>query len=201
MNRHGKKIAKKIYDNSQYLRTEIKKLHSFRVITEDITEGTEFGFDYSKVFITSQNLSGFQLVKRLREKFKIQPEKFDEQSTLFLITPADSIEDMKRIICALDKIERAENDIAECIVPTISPDKVSISPFETVSINKSNNKISAESIIPYPPCVPILLIGEKITKKTIQNIEKLKQRKTEVHGIHDTHLNKIRILRKTGDKI
>lgn len=40
-------------------------------------------------------------------------------------------------------------------------------------IKEAVNKIAAETIIPYPPGIPLLLAGEKITQQTVNNLNRL----------------------------
>ena len=59
-------------------------------------------------------------------------------------------------------------------------------------------KVSAEMITPYPPGIPLLMAGERITAATIETIEQLVSMNARFHG--KIHLKKREIL-VINDKI
>ena len=54
----------------------------------------------------------------------------------------------------------------------ISPREAFFAKSERVSVNNAVGKIAAENITLFPPCVPIVSLGEKITKEAAYYISK-----------------------------
>lgn len=63
---------------------------------------------------------------------------------------------------------------------------------EMVDLNDSCGKISGASVIPYPPGVPVLSIGELIDKNVIQVIKYYIKNSMDLIGVKD---NKIKVVK------
>jgi superfamily II DNA/RNA helicase len=55
-------------------------------------------------------------------------------------------------------------------------------------------EIAGEMVMAYPPGIPVLCIGERITKDEIDYIKMLKREKCELQGASDKNLEYIRVL-------
>ena len=73
----------------------------------------------------------------------------------------------------------------------ISPRKAFYSPKDKFLLSESIDMISGEFVMIYPPGIPILAPGEKITKEIIDYIELLKSEKGSISGLEDTEVNYI----------
>ncbi len=58
-----------------------------------------------------------------------------------------------------------------------------------INIKESENRISASYIIPYPPGIPLLIPGEKITEEKIDNILYLLDKKIKLLGINNLEID------------
>lgn len=56
---------------------------------------------------------------------------------------------------------------------------------ETVALDECEGRICASSVIPYPPGIPFLCPGEKISKEEIEYIKQLRQRGEKVIGVNE----------------
>ncbi len=54
--------------------------------------------------------------------------------------------------------------------------------------------IAGEAIIPYPPGIPLICPGEKITNEIWQKIEKLRREHQHMHGVQDASLTTVQII-------
>ncbi|MBM7650327.1 arginine/lysine/ornithine decarboxylase [Bacillus ectoiniformans] len=53
---------------------------------------------------------------------------------------------------------------------------------ETISLKEAAGRIAAEMVIPYPPGIPLIMSGERLTEETIGALEKLMDAGTHFHG-------------------
>ncbi|MFT4398539.1 aminotransferase class I/II-fold pyridoxal phosphate-dependent enzyme [Bacillus sp. SW14] len=53
---------------------------------------------------------------------------------------------------------------------------------EYVDFNEAAGRLNAEDIIPYPPGIPMIMAGERITKESVQKLSRLISMKTHVQG-------------------
>jgi arginine decarboxylase len=66
-------------------------------------------------------------------------------------------------------------------------------PSKRILFKEALNHISKEYLIPYPPGVPLLLPGEKISSSLIEYIEALNEAKITINGLHKDDINNLYI--------
>jgi arginine decarboxylase len=76
----------------------------------------------------------------------------------------------------------------------ITPRQADRSPQLSVSIDDAIGKISAESICPYPPGIPVLIPGEIITREALNYLRSTLDLGGEIVGCSDPDLETIRIV-------
>ena len=76
----------------------------------------------------------------------------------------------------------------------ITPRQADRSRHLSISIDDAVGKISAESICPYPPGIPILIPGEIITSDALDYLRQLLDLEGEIVGCSDPDLEKIEIV-------
>ena len=169
---------------SKFLRAEIKKIPALK--TFDAVKN--FELDLTKVTVNVENLglTGIDAEKILRHKFKIQCELSDVSNLLFIISYADNFSTVSKLveklgawIFELRELNKKSSDPAiyltsDLIAPAISPREIFFSASELVPLEKSVGRICAEEVTFYPPGIPILNLGEKITPQVVIQIRELK---------------------------
>jgi len=166
---------------SKILREEIKKIPSLK--TFDTVKNFELDFTKVTVNVEGTGLTGFDAEKILRHEFKIQCELSDAANLLFIISYADNESTVSKLIEALNLMRNAEGVMRkdfknlarnEISVALKSPREIFFSESEVVPIEKSVGRICAEEVTFYPPGIPILNLGEKISAEVVDEIRKLK---------------------------
>ena len=160
---------------AQNLRGEIKKIHGLK--TFDAVKN--FSLDLTKVTVnvSGLELSGQEAEEILRHELKIQCELSDASNLLFLITYADSEEMILKLVNALKNLPRRKpikispiKLSTEISAAAFSPRETFYAPTEIVALKKSVGRICAEEITFYPPGIPLLMPGEKISAQVIEAI-------------------------------
>ena len=64
--------------------------------------------------------------------------------------------------------------------------------YEIVKIGDSVGKVAKESLIPYPPGIPLVCPGEVISKEAVSIIEDYINNKKTVIGIEDNYIKIIK---------
>jgi arginine/lysine/ornithine decarboxylase len=161
--------------------------------------------DLLKVTIQSTcGHSGFSLQKRL-EAVGIFTELADPYNILFVL-PLVKEAQMYPFKEALEKIRTAFTDISSTPMIEILPRKnKQISPltigykemknFEKMDIllSESAEMVAAETIIPYPPGIPLLLQGEKITQDKLEGLIRLINDQAKFQGGSNLKQYKIKV--------
>jgi lysine decarboxylase len=76
----------------------------------------------------------------------------------------------------------------------VTPREAFLGDFVEVPFNKSAGRICAEVVTPYPPGIPILCPGERITKETIDYLRLELKAGVHIQGPVDKRLRSIRVL-------
>ncbi|MEG0371999.1 MAG: aminotransferase class I/II-fold pyridoxal phosphate-dependent enzyme [Clostridium sp.] len=202
----GKEIFSKVVAISQYAREEINQIGSYYAYSKEIVNGdTIFDFDITKLSINTfgTGLAGIEIYDLLRDDYDIQIEFGDIGNILAYVSVGDSDKNIERLIGALSEIERKCKKDKSAIVrhQYINP-KVVLSPQDafyadkkSVKLEDSVGEICCEFVMCYPPGIPILAPGEKITKEIIDYIEYVRVKGCSLTGPEDMDIKNIMVLK------
>lgn len=163
---------------------EIDKIPGFKARTKDYftTECGAYSFDETKICIELDriDLSGFDVYKLLKDKYKIQMELGETYVLLALFTIGSREKDVNKLIAALediskkyynpDKIYEDHHLINETPLMVVRPRSAYQAPAKNVLLKNALGKISKEMIMIYPPGIPVIIPGEVFSKKVIDQI-------------------------------
>ncbi|MEO0827876.1 MAG: lysine decarboxylase, partial [Cyanobacteria bacterium J06642_9] len=85
-------------------------------------------------------------------------------------------------------------------LPPLSPRDAFFAPTETVSTAQATGRISSELICPYPPGIPLILPGEKITQEAIAALQHINQSGGIITGCTDTSLETWRVVKNLSPR-
>ncbi|MCE9596650.1 MAG: aminotransferase class I/II-fold pyridoxal phosphate-dependent enzyme [Spirochaetia bacterium] len=166
--------------------------------------GPVFNFDETKlvIHVTGIGYTGFQIERILRDRFKIQLELADMNNVLAVITIGDTESSIARLVNAM-KLLALEAGNSHSLAPVQPPDMPEVvatprtafySPKKFVSFRESAGHIAGEMIISYPPGIPVVCPGERITNDIIEYVTCLKAERSLLQGTADPEINQIRVL-------
>ena len=204
---HGRELLENTIKISNYLREEINKIPGFSSFGEEILgkEG-RFSFDPTKVTISAKELglTGFQLETILINDYNIQVELSDFYNVLAVITIGDTKESVDKLITAVKDISKMNSENVRIKVkflgmPEIpeyvqNPREAFNSEKTRILFKESEGMISGETILAYPPGIPIICPGERISRETIEYIKDLKKAELQVQGMEDPNLDYIKVI-------
>lgn len=178
---NANKLIKNILIKAQSIREKIKKLKNIEVLDEEYFMKQEtFAFDNSKLIISFRKLgiSGLEAYKLLKDEYNIQAELGEKYVTLFVITAGTTEQDLDNLYFALKNIdERYEPFKKESVKVEYTFPKAMIKPRDAYNsekidlpIEEALGFISAESIMIYPPGIPLIIPGEQIDQNIIDSI-------------------------------
>ena len=156
------------------------------------------------VNVSGLGLSGEEAMRFLREK-KIQAELADARNVLFIVSMADTEKETERLLGALTELSREYADRAEAAVlsvttppmlPTaLSPREAFFSERESVPLEKAAGRVAAEEIAFYPPGIPTIVPGERITPEAIGYLRETARIGLKVTGPQDPSLSTICVVK------
>ena len=202
---HGSEIFTKVTQIAEYARSEINKIGGYYAFSKELIDGdTVYDFDITKlsVFTREVGLAGIEVYDLLRDEYGIQIEFGDIGNILAIISVGDRNLAIERLISSLSEIKRLHSkDEAgmfdhEYINPEVvlTPQEAFYSSKTSVPMNESDKKICAEFVMCYPPGIPILAPGERITKEILDYIDYAKEKGCFLTGTEDIKIENINIV-------
>jgi len=205
----GKELLMNTLELARYARSQINAMPGFFcygkevIYTDDIDD-----IDETKLLIdvSQSGYTGIELEKTLGRKYKIEIEMSDQKNILCFITIGDSERSVEKLLTALmslpkQNISKPRKDYLIREIPQV-PDLVLL-PREAffakkrqVSLEKAVGEVSGEFIIPFPPDIPIIAPGERITREIVTYTRYLKRHGTKVIGPKDAELENIEVIKQ-----
>lgn len=185
---HGEEDYTRILNLSEVYRDKINKIEGFHVLgREDMYKED---IDLSRYVINlEKGYSASKFSKYLREK-NIQAEMNDNQNVILIFSPFNKEEDFKKLYkaikeCPLDSLKQEYYNILNYNIPQskLAPFQVLNSKSKEISLQDAVGRICAKSIVPYPPGVPLVMMGEIIDEDIIGMIKYYLENGTDVIGV------------------
>lgn len=202
---NGEGIFEKVCSLTDYARTEINEIGDYYAYSKEIVNGDSvFDFDHTKLSINTfdTGLAGLEIYDILRDEYGIQIEFGDLGNILAYISVGDRQRDIERLISALAEIRRLyKRDKAgmlkmEYISPQVAatPNEAFYADTKSLPIGETAGYICAECVMCYPPGIPILAPGERITKEILDYIKYIKDKGGSLTGPEDLELKYLNVL-------
>lgn len=173
---------------------------------EILHSSATYALDPTKLTISVKDLGlrGYDVERMLREKYNIEVELSDLYNILCIVSWGDDLQDINRLVEALSEIadsfkERTGNRSIAVHIPsipelTMTPRRAFYSRTETVSLQESVGRTIAEMIMVYPPGIPILLPGERVSQDNIDYIEENLRAGLPVQGPDDPEIRRVKVV-------
>jgi arginine/lysine/ornithine decarboxylase len=162
--------------------------------------------DGSKILVNTRPLgvSANGVAEVLRRDYGIEPEFWDEENILFLLGIGSKPSDVRELSRALGDLagKIARGNLSETFaggkvfasgsvrchrihVPPmrLTPREAWLAPKRSLKLNECLGQIAGETLVTYPPGIPVVIAGEEITEKVmdglmsnpfLQNLDSLK---------------------------
>ncbi len=204
---NGKAIFKKVTEMAQYARDEINQIGDYYAYSRELINGdTIYDFDVTKLSVNTLNvgLAGIEVYSILRDEYDIQVEFGDVGNILAYISVGDSQRNLERLVSALAEIRRIYKKSKtgmlqyEYINPevAVAPQEAFYAEKEALLLEKSGGRICSEFVMAYPPGIPILAPGEKITQEILDSIEYVKDKGCFLTGPEDMEIKYLKVLKE-----
>lgn len=204
---HGKEMFAQTLELAAYAREEINKLGGYYAFSKEIVDGdVVYDFDCTKLSVYTRDigLAGIEVYDILRDEYGIQIEFGDIGNILAIISAGDRRLEIERLISALSEIKRLHaTDKAgmlehEYITPQVvlAPQQAFYSHKQSVPMEQSGGTVCGEFVMCYPPGIPILAPGERITDEILEYIAYAKEKGCFLTGTQDMEIRSIQIVKE-----
>lgn len=201
----GKKVFEQVRELAEYARDEINAIGDYYAFGEELVDGDAvFDFDPTKLSVHTLDvgLAGIQVYDILRDEYDIQIEFGDLDNVLAYLSIGDRFQEVERLVSALAEIRRRfKGDPSglmtqEYIDPIVvaSPQEAFYAPKKSLPIMETEGQICSEFVMCYPPGIPILAPGEKITKDILKYIAYAHEKGCQMTGPEDPEIKHLNVL-------
>lgn len=160
---------------------------------------SEYTLDKSRYILHIEEGYSANLLMDYLLKNNIQCEMNDTYNIVIIVSPFHVEKEIKYLYevllnCDFSKFKIKEMDILNHNIP-----KKKLEPFEVlnkgkkiVEVEESLDCVCAENIVPYPPGIPIIMMGEIMDEETIEVIKYYEDNGIEVIGLHENQINVVK---------
>lgn len=179
----------------------------------DLTTGfVELDLTRLTVNVTGLGLTGFEADEILHQTLGVTAELPGLRHLTFIITLGNTFEDIDRLVYAFKRLaeecqrqnDQATNDQATktqglkpqtLSSPVLTPRQAFFAPSQPVPIQQAIDRISTELVCPYPPGIPVLFPGERITLEAIDYLQQVLAAGGMVTGCTDPTLQRLTVVK------
>jgi len=202
----GYKIINNLLASVQELKEHVDRFKRIRILDENSMaeifphfKEDNLGHDPLKIMVdfSACDYSIQEIHRFLNDEIGLEIEKYTQSTMLVLLTLGGTKSKVVRLFNALKKLDEGKVQMSKAKskknqlinVPKIDlamlPSEAFFGRREAVGIEDSENRVSAGLITPYPPGIPAIVPGQKITKEHIQYINQVKQSGITIQGMFD----------------
>jgi lysine decarboxylase len=154
--------------------------------------------------------TGYELAQALRRGYDLHVELATSATLVMVLGVAEPSEPLARLpreLAAVAEELARPGEVASAphpgmeIAPQVAlpPRDAFLGDSERVPVERAEGRISCESVAGYPPGIPALLPGERITTEVIEYLIGLRALGARLHGASDPEFRSIYVLRPAAD--
>jgi arginine decarboxylase len=206
---HGEALLERTIAASMAVRSQIERIDGVAVVGADMVGRPGVaGWDPLRVVIDVRGTgcTGYEVAAALRNAYDIHVELATHATLVLVLGLDEPVESLHRFAHdfaqTVRRIERPGEAPAlvrgsgsfesEVVVP---PREAFLGAADVVPVDEADGRVSAEAIAGYPPGIPALLPGERITAEVIAYLRELRDAGARLHGASDPEFHTICVLR------
>lgn len=202
----GREDFNRVIQLAQYAREEINAIGGYYAYSSELCNGDSiFAFDVTKLSVNTLDvgLAGIEVYDLLRDEYDIQIEFGDLGNILAYLSIGDRPREVERLVSALSEVRRrfgkskANLMTQEYIDPqvSVSPQEAFYAEKECLPIKDTAGRVCSEFVMCYPPGIPILAPGERITPDILAYIQYAKEKGCSMTGPEDPAIEYLNVLK------
>ncbi|MFH1258552.1 MAG: aminotransferase class I/II-fold pyridoxal phosphate-dependent enzyme [Elusimicrobiota bacterium] len=202
----GEALFTMVMSAAEEARKKINRLKNIFCFTREDIRSLGYDLDVTKLTInvTKTGFSGFDLEDLLTKKYNIQVDCADLFNLIAIMGIGSTHSDVGKLVSALkeiDRSDRGEEKNERLQIPSLSTEMVMMprdvflsNKTKRVSLRKAIGYISAQTLTPYPPGIPVLIPGERITKEICSYLLDLVEKDIRFSGQESDTLKSIQVV-------
>ena len=151
--------------------------------------------------------TGYEVADALRRAYDVHPELATQATVVFIVGLGEPVAALERLAGDIEETVKRigrPGDVAAISRPVsslynemaVSPRDAFLGESEVVVAEAAVGRVSCESIAGYPPGIPVLLPGERISAETVAYLRELLASGGRLHGASDPAFDTVTVLRE-----
>lgn len=207
---HGEALLERTLATAASARAAIVAIDGVDVVGEDLVGGPGVhAWDPLRLVIDvrSTGCSGYEVADALREGFDVHVELATHATIVLVLGLGQPDEPLTRfahdLAQVVRRISRPQRTVA-AVGPSpaalhnevvVAPRDAFLGEADLVAVDDAVGRVSAEAVAGYPPGIPALLPGERISVETLDYLRELQAAGARLHGASDPEFRTIHVLR------
>ena len=202
----GREEFARVIQMARYARREINAIGGYNAFSRELVNGDSvYDFDETKLSVNTLDvgLAGIEVYDLLRDEYDIQIEFGDLGNILAYLSIGDRPREIERLVSALSEVRRrfgrsrAGLMQQEYIEPdvAVTPQEAFYADTQSLPIEETAGQICSEFVMCYPPGIPVLTPGERITKPILDYIRYAKAKGCSMTGPEDPDILRLNVLK------
>jgi arginine decarboxylase len=181
----GRELLDQTLERARDAAARLAAIRGLRVLRPEHLAGAGTGLhqlDETKLLIGTAGLAANagDIVGRLNRVHGVQPELSGAGHVLCITTIGNTADDMDRLVAGFDEVAShvGRQSVGEQTVliadllavrpePVLTPREAFFAVDEAVPVLRASGRIAAEAITPYPPGIPLVMPGERLSTDVI----------------------------------
>jgi arginine decarboxylase len=209
---HGEQLLFETLEAIEVARAKFKTIPGIALVDASLVGRMGVaGYDPLRIVldVRGTGMTGYEIADALRRSYDVHVELPMQATVVFVVGLGESAAALRRMAGDVDEIVKrmGQPGATAPIVPpaaalrnevALPPREAFLGEAEQVAVDDAVGRISCESIASYPPGVPALLPGERISAETVAYLRELAGSGARLHGASDPAFQTINVLREAA---
>lgn len=214
----GGQLMSRTLQLADYARNKLRQIPGLSILEKIETPGF-FALDRTRltIWVTELGLTGFEVDQIFHQQLGVTAELPTLQHLTFIISLGNTEQDIEQLVQAYIKLTQTNHrpqflntwhelfrrwreefmfihPSSFTLYPSLSPRQAFFAPTETLPIERTLDRISAELVCPYPPGIPTLMPGEIINPAAIDYLQQVLSLGGSITGCSDPSLKTLKVV-------
>src|SRR3954451_21886736 len=207
---HGEQLLHETLEAIAQARSKLDSIPGIALVDDAVVGRMGVvGYDPLRIVVDVRRTgrTGYEIADALRRSYDVHLELPTQATLVFIVGLGEPVAALRRLAGDIEETVKRiarPGTTAAIVGPTatlrnevaVAPREAFLGEAEQLPVDDAVGRISCEAIASYPPGVPALLPGERISAETVAYLRELAAGGARLHGASDPQFHTINVLRR-----
>jgi arginine decarboxylase len=207
---HGEQLLHETLEAIEVARAKLRTIDGIALVDASVVGSFGVaGYDPLRIVVDVRGTgrTGYELAEALRRSYDVHLELPTQATLVFVVGLGESVSALRRLAGDIEETVKrvaAPGTTAAIVGPltalhnemAVPPRDAFLGEAEVLAVDDAVGRISCEAIASYPPGIPALLPGERLSAETVAYLRELAAGGARLHGASDPRFQTINVLRE-----